>query len=160
MSKAVELGSDLTDLRNDKLLVGAAAIRLGSKRCALRIDFEAPSCGQRHCAGQDVSQLDHLAGPNETRSFQHGLRIHEVGRAALITCSPFRRTTLAISRWLPRLSLSSRVRQDKCCRDSDDDPSHKLLLSYLLCFFSSYLLCFFSESGSDLVSQRDMTSAI
>ncbi len=51
-----------------------------------------------------------------------------------------------------RLSLNSRVRQDKCCRDGDDDPSHKLLLSYLLCFFS--------ESGSDLVSQRDMTSAI
>ena len=67
MAERVELRADLSDLGDDELLVGAAAVRARIVARALGEDFEAAAGGKRHAFLEDLAKLEHLAGLDQPR---------------------------------------------------------------------------------------------
>src|SRR5204863_4816816 len=103
MGEAVELRAYLADLRNDELLVRSALVRLRIHRRTLRLDFESAPRGKRHPRRKDVPKLDQFARTDQSRRPQDSLRVHEIGRAALIVFPPLGRTSLVVGGRLPGL---------------------------------------------------------
>jgi len=106
VGEAIELGADLADLREHHLLVGDAVVGAGHRAGNLDMHVEAARAGERHVGVEHVRELDDLAGLDQLERIEHRLRLHVVGRAALVTGAPFRWTALAVGRRQPRRRLS------------------------------------------------------
>ena len=103
MGETVELRAHLADLAYDQLLVAAPAVRLRVHEGAFGVHVEAPRAEDRHRRVEHVAELNHLAGPDQSRRPQHGLRLHVVGGTSLVAGPPFGGTALIVGGRLPRL---------------------------------------------------------
>src|SRR5213594_3514225 len=102
MREAVELRADLADFTGHDFLVAAARVPSGIHEGALGMQVENARAEEGHAGPEDVAELDHLAGLDETRAAQYGLGIlHMVPRAALVARAPFRRAALAFGGYVP-----------------------------------------------------------
>jgi hypothetical protein len=113
--EAVELRPDLSDLGHDELLVAAAPIGEVVHERALDVHVEAPRAEERHAGAEHLPELDDLAGLDQLDRVEHGLRLHVIGRAALVARAPFRRAARAFRRRRPtrRLGEGGRAGQER-----------------------------------------------
>src|SRR5262249_21569220 len=103
MGEAIELRTDLTDLRDNHLLVAVALVRSEWTGAALGMHIVLPTGIERHVPSQDVSQFEGLARLEQLWRWQHVGRLHVIARPAFIRRAPFRGASLVRRRWLPAL---------------------------------------------------------